>query len=245
VGFVAFDRDSQYVITGGNNNQITVWSVGGDTAARRAATVAVASRPLAISPDGILAYASGLTTLVLVDVRDPVRPRKLAMRANAHNDSLLDAAFSPDGRLLATSGFDAIATVWDVSAGTRIVRRALLPNGTGQAEGLAFSADGHLLAAGSAAGIVRLWDVSSPRSVTGVGVLKDHKDSIAAIVFDGADHLMTAGWDHRLMTYDVHQLVRDIAQPVARACELVGAGLDREHWSDYAPDDIAYQPTCQ
>src|SRR5262249_53781302 len=69
----------------------------------------------------------------------PQRPRPVAAILWAHTQRVLGVAFSPDGRLLATTGFDGVACVWD-AAGGREFRPLRVPSGvSGPA---AFAPDG-------------------------------------------------------------------------------------------------------
>jgi WD40 repeat protein len=86
-----------------------------------------------------------------------------------HQGRVVDAQFSPDGKVIATAGFeDGTAIVIDAVAGTELYRvhhPGVLPN-LRMAPGvrsLTFSPDAHVLATGGQDGVVRLWDVASGR----------------------------------------------------------------------------------
>ncbi|HSR22257.1 MAG TPA: AAA family ATPase, partial [Candidatus Eisenbacteria bacterium] len=72
-----------------------------------------------------------------------------------HGDSLWDVAWSPDGRLLATSSEDRTAGIWDAETGRRLL--ALEGHEEGVL-GVAWSPDGGRLATCSRDRTVRVWD---------------------------------------------------------------------------------------
>jgi WD40 repeat protein len=72
-------------------------------------------------------------------------------------------AFSPDGRLLATTGGDGAVKLWSVSTGRTLHR---LEGGTNWLCSVAFSPDGKTLAATGGGDDVQLWDLVELRETT-------------------------------------------------------------------------------
>jgi WD40 repeat protein len=90
---------------------------------------------------------------------------------------VLCLAFSPDGGVLASGGYDGVIRVWDIAAG-----RSILDWDSGQdvLHSVVFSPDGRLLASAGRGGVVRCWDArtgaplgaaASARDATGIGRL--------------------------------------------------------------------------
>src|SRR6202035_4371868 len=70
--------------------------------------------------------------------------------------------FSPDGKILATGGYDHIVRLWNVVSRTGT---AALTGHTKPVNSVAFSLDGKTLAAGAADGTVRLWDMATRQPI--------------------------------------------------------------------------------
>ena len=74
-----------------------------------------------------------------------------------HTDYVDAVVFGPDGRILATGGFDGVVRLWDVA--TRKQVGDPLASHAIPVMSAAFSPDGRILAVGGGDGKVRLWDV--------------------------------------------------------------------------------------
>ncbi len=123
---------------------------GGDTGARE----------IAVSPDGTLLAAShGAINPELGLYRLP--GGELLDRVEAHTSGVLDIEFSRDGRVLATSGVDGAARVWENQNG-RLRERLVLRSKPNPVMTVSFSGDAtRLVTVGQISKEARVWDVSA------------------------------------------------------------------------------------
>jgi WD40 repeat protein len=71
---------------------------------------------LAFAPDGrTLATASSDQTVLLWDVTDPARPRRLGDPLTGHTTAVMSVAFTPDGNTLVTANLDETVLLWDLT----------------------------------------------------------------------------------------------------------------------------------
>jgi WD40 repeat protein/tRNA A-37 threonylcarbamoyl transferase component Bud32 len=101
-------------------------------------------------------------------------------------------AFSPDGKLLASGGWDRAVKVWDLD-GDQVVQ--FLEGHEGTVNGVAFSPDGTLLASASTDRTVRLWDLA-----TGAArVLTGHAGSVHGVAFSPDGTLLASAGEDRVV----------------------------------------------
>jgi WD40 repeat protein/energy-coupling factor transporter ATP-binding protein EcfA2 len=111
-------------------------------------------------------------------------------RLEGHQGSVHSVVFSPDGKQLATSGYDGTARLWD-TAGKPLAQL--------KGHSVVFSPDGKQLATSGEDGTVRLWDTAGKP----LAQLKGHQGSVYSVVFspDGKQ-LATSGEDGSVRLWD-------------------------------------------
>lgn len=127
----------------------------------------------------------------------------------AHLDLVHDVAFSSDGKLLATTGYDRLIKLWDVAAGKEV---RTLKDHSDAVYGLAFRPDGKLLASASADRAVKVWDVATGRRLYTLGEATDWLYAVAWAP-DGK-RLAAAGIDKSIRVWDVDENGGRIVQSV-------------------------------
>jgi hypothetical protein len=142
----------------------------------------------------------GRVSLVAVQPGGRLEPGKGEPFA-AHKDAIYALAFSPDGKALATAGYDRVIHLWDVEAtGAKPADRLTLKDHSDAVYALAFSPDGKLLASASADRALKVWDAATGRRLY---TLADATDWLYAVAWspDGK-HLAAAGVDRSIRVWE-------------------------------------------
>jgi WD40 repeat protein len=138
---------------------------------------------------------------------DPLPPGALARLGTVrlrHPGTIIAVTYSPDGKLLASGGWDKVVRLWDSKTGKQVRTLSGL-RGTA-VRSLSFSPDGKILAAGVWDDVVRIWDVASGRQVRQLGkktedlcwlAFSPDGKTLAVSSHDTVRLWETAGWRER------------------------------------------------
>jgi WD40 repeat protein/Flp pilus assembly protein TadD len=149
---------------------------------------------LAYHPGGRLLAVAGAGVVAVWDVGAPAKVRDLG----GHTRWVYAVAFSPDGRWLATGGWDRTFKLWDAATGAE--KLSVFAH-DGFVLDLAFSPDsGHLATTSEDRGI-KLWEVPSGRLAA---TFHGHTDFVQAVAFrpDGRD-IATGGADGAVKVWNL------------------------------------------
>jgi WD40 repeat protein/DNA-binding SARP family transcriptional activator len=168
---LAASRDGSLVATGTEDGEVTLWNVA--TRERDGSALHVghparipafsADGKLLVTPAGQFGDTSPMGTAESVQAWDLATHRRVDLPLSGHTASVNAAAFSPDGRILATGGNDRTVVLHDAASGATL--GSPLPTGSFVAK-LEFSPDGRRLGVGTQGGDSLLFDVATGTQVT-------------------------------------------------------------------------------
>jgi len=126
-----------------------------------------------------------------------------------HRDSLYAARLSPDGRLLATGGYDQRIKIWDRPSGQEL---RTLDGHNGPVFDLAFHPRGDILASASGDRTVKLWDLSSGARLD---TLNQSLQELYCVAFapDGRS-LAAGGVDNRIRVWTISDSAKEGSNPL-------------------------------
>ena len=148
---MAFTPDSSRLLSGSADSTLRVWDVEtrgvcASSQATRFPSMTLTGVPIARLISG---GSDGMVTIW--DIRGERSPTVL----HGHSQIVRGVGWSPDGRFLASSGWDTVLRLWDPTSHTSVQEfesSAIL-------EGMAWSPDGNLLACGTYLRGMQVWDV--------------------------------------------------------------------------------------
>jgi WD40 repeat protein len=186
----------------------------------------------ALSPDGktlaIVSLADAYLWRIDTETGTSKRTEITGSFGHLRTNAVLHAAYSPDGKLLATSGIDTAVDLWDAATVKKIGKLSRLDS---RPSCIRFSADSTLVAAASWKGEVRVWDGRTLEQICSVRV----GDEGRSLAFSPDGALFAAGGSNGAVT--LFDLTRRQQRPALTPKDASNAALDeftREHVKDRA-----------
>jgi WD40 repeat protein len=209
VNAVALSPDGKLLAIA-RHGEVELQSLPGRNAVRKLSGMSGAVNSVAFSPDGQFVVAaagepglSGEAALYSVANGEKVKTFR------GHKDSLYCARLSPDGKLLATAGYDGAIKLWNAESGKEV---RTLEGHNGPVFEVAFRADGKVLASASGDRTVKLWNVTKGERLD---TLKESQKELYAMAFnpDGT-RLAAAGVDNRIRVWQVTKEAKEGENPL-------------------------------
>jgi eukaryotic-like serine/threonine-protein kinase len=127
---------------------------------------------------------------------------------SGHGDTVISAAYSPDGTRIVSSSSDRTARIWDARSGVQL---AVLSGHGDVVNTAAYSPDGTRIVTASNDKTVRIWDAHTGAPLT---VLRGHEDSVESARYspDGT-RIVTASDDKTVGIWDARSGTRLAALP--------------------------------
>jgi len=173
---------------------------------------------VAFSPDGRTTAWSDRWSLLVRTGSDPPVHLPIARASPAHE--VMSLAFSPDGRWLASGGFDGTLALWDVASRQMVWPKAVQAHRL-PVEAMAFSTDGKMLATAAVGSAdyddtVHLWDVQTGRELP--PALSGHGGPVRAVAFSPDGKMLACAASERVVFWDLdrHQCLGEAAANAAQ-----------------------------
>ena len=129
-----------------------------------------------------------------------------------HTDGVYTLSFSPDGKMLASGGFDSQILFWDPQT-SKTVGNPLTGEHTGRLYSIAFSPDGKQLASGGVDKKIVVWDTVTGKKIT---QLDGHIDTIFSLDFSPDGRILVSGGkDKKLIFWDMESF-KMIGTPIEK-----------------------------
>lgn len=139
----------------------------------------------------------------------PLNATKVVRVIEGHNDTMYTGVLSPDGKLLATAGYDRVIMIWNTLDG-QLLRK--LEGHNGAIYDLDFDATGKILASASADETIKVWRVENGERLDTFGQCEAEQ---YAVRFDSPrNRILAAGADKRVRIWKLLSMEKTSVSPM-------------------------------
>lgn len=208
----AWDEKSKMLAVA-RHGPIELWSVEEQRLVRTLEDSIGIWNAVVFSRDGAFLFVAGGESGISGELRQyNVATGKQLRAYKGHTDSLYSLALSPDGKTLASGGYDQKIKLWSTDSGAEL---KTLTGHNGCVYALDFRSDGKILASASGDRTVKLWDVlSGERRDTLSQSLKE----LYTVAFSPDGKRVAAGGvDNRIRVWEVSPDAKETTNPILYA----------------------------
>lgn len=202
---VVYSKDGKVVFTARENTVFGIRVIDSSVVSKFNTDSRVVSG-IALSSDGkTIAIGHGKAGLsgeiTVLNLGDDLSFSKPIFKVNGHADLIHSIRFSPDGRLIASCGYDRLVKIWSVQQGGALVQE--LKDHSDAVYAVAFNKDGTMLASAGADRAIKVWDT---RTWKKLHTLNDSTDWVYTLSWSPVkNQLLGAGVDQALRVWTVER----------------------------------------
>jgi WD40 repeat protein len=201
---VGISPDFKYLATGQNDGTVQIWDAtsGKQLLSFKGHPSDAFLNRYSSDSTRILTTSYGDLTAKVWDIASALKtgtpPTHELISMSGHGNGINDAAFSPDGKRIATgTTLDGLIRIWDEATGKELMT---LSGHTSSIFALAFSPDSEHLVSGSRDLTAKIWDVETGKELF---TLRGHQGQIRSVAFSPDGKVVaTAGNDDTTKVWD-------------------------------------------